>query len=53
MEDKFSLGFVIVNKAATHRLQKDMGLDANPCSLKPLSKIPESTSVLQAPHIFF
>ena len=35
MEDKFSLGFDIVDKAATHKLQKDMGLDANPWRALP------------------
>lgn len=30
MEEKFSLQFDIVDKAATHKLQREMGLDANP-----------------------
>jgi superfamily II DNA or RNA helicase len=35
MEDKFSLGFDIVDKASTHKLQKEMGLDANPWRVLP------------------
>jgi superfamily II DNA or RNA helicase len=35
MEDKFSLGFDIVDKAAPHKLQKEMGLDANPWRVLP------------------
>lgn len=35
MEEKFSLGFDIVDKAATHKLQKEMGLDANPWRALP------------------
>lgn len=30
MEEKFSLGFDVVDKAFTHKLQREMGLDANP-----------------------
>lgn len=30
MEEKFSLGFDILDKAFTHKLQREMGLDANP-----------------------
>ncbi len=35
MDDKFSLGFDIVDKTATHKLQKSMGLDANPWRVLP------------------
>lgn len=35
MEEKFSLGFDIVDKAATHKLQREMGLDANPWRALP------------------
>lgn len=49
MEDKFSLGFDIVDKAATHKLQKDMGLDANPWRVLP--RIITSYHYLRQPDV--
>ncbi len=49
MEDKFSLGFDIVDKAATHKLQKDMGLDANPW--RALPRIITSYHYLRQPDV--
>ena len=49
MEEKFSLGFDIVDKAFTHRLQKDMGLDANPW--RALPRIITSYHYLRQPDV--
>ncbi|WP_205964757.1 DISARM system SNF2-like helicase DrmD [Ramlibacter agri] len=49
MEEKFSLGFDIVDKAATHKLQKDMGLDANPWRAFP--RIITSYHYLRQPDV--
>lgn len=49
MEDKFSLGFDIVDKASTHRLQKEMGLDANPW--RALPRIITSYHYLRQPDV--
>lgn len=49
MEDKFSLGFDIVDKAATHKLQKEMGLDANPW--RALPRIITSYHYLRQPDV--
>jgi superfamily II DNA or RNA helicase len=49
MEDKFSLGFDIIDKAATHKLQKDMGLDANPW--RALPRIITSYHYLRQPDV--
>lgn len=49
MEDKFSLGFDIVDKTATHKLQKDMGLDANPWRVLP--RIITSYHYLRQPDV--
>lgn len=49
MEEKFSLGFDIVDKAATHKLQKDMGLDANPW--RALPRIITSYHYLRQPDV--
>lgn len=49
MEDKFSLGFDIVDKSATHKLQKDMGLDANPW--RALPRIITSYHYLRQPDV--
>lgn len=49
MEDKFALGFDIVDKTATHRLQKDMGLDANPW--RALPRIITSYHYLRQPDV--
>jgi superfamily II DNA or RNA helicase len=49
MEDKFSLGFDIVDKAATHKLQKDMGLEANPWRVLP--RIITSYHYLRQPDV--
>jgi hypothetical protein len=49
MEDKFSLGFDIVDKASTHKLQKDMGLDANPW--RALPRIITSYHYLRQPDV--
>ncbi|TCV83492.1 MULTISPECIES: SNF2-related protein [Methylomonas] len=35
MEEKFSLGFDIVDKASTHKLHREMGLDASPWRVLP------------------
>jgi SNF2 family DNA or RNA helicase len=35
MEDKFSLGFDVIDKNATHRLQREFGLDVNPWRALP------------------
>lgn len=49
LEDKFSLGFDIVDKASTHRLQKEMGLDANPW--RALPRIITSYHYLRQPDV--
>lgn len=49
MEEKFSLGFDIVDKAATHKLQKDMGLEANPW--RALPRIITSYHYLRQPDV--
>lgn len=49
MEDKFSLGFDIVDKAATHKLQKNMGLDASPW--RALPRIITSYHYLRQPDV--
>lgn len=49
MEEKFSLGFDIVDKAATHKLQKEMGLDANPW--RALPRIITSYHYLRQPDV--
>lgn len=49
MEEKFSLGFDIVDKAATHKLQRDMGLDANPW--RALPRIITSYHYLRQPDV--
>lgn len=49
MEDKFSLGFDIVDKASTHKLQKEMGLDANPW--RALPRIITSYHYLRQPDV--
>lgn len=49
MEEKFSLGFDIVDKAFTHRLQKEMGLDANPWRAIP--RIITSYHYLRQPDV--
>jgi superfamily II DNA or RNA helicase len=49
MDEKFSLGFDIVDKAATHKLQKDMGLDANPW--RALPRIITSYHYLRQPDV--
>lgn len=49
MEEKFSLGFDIVDKASTHRLQKEMGLDANPWRVLP--RIITSYHYLRQPDV--
>ena len=49
MEEKFSLGFDIVDKASTHRLQKEMGLDANPW--RALPRIITSYHYLRQPDV--
>lgn len=49
MEEKFSLGFDIVDKASTHRLQKEMGLDANPWRAFP--RIITSYHYLRQPDV--
>ncbi len=49
MEEKFSLGFDIVDKASTHRLQKEMGLDAN--SWRALPRIITSYHYLRQPDV--
>ena len=49
MEDKFSLGFDIVDKSAIHKLQKEMGLDANPW--RALPRIITSYHYLRQPDV--
>lgn len=49
MEEKFSLGFDIVDRAATHRLQKEMGLDASPW--RALPRIITSYHYLRQPDV--
>jgi superfamily II DNA or RNA helicase len=49
MEEKFSLGFDIVDKAATHKLQREMGLDANPW--RALPRIITSYHYLRQPDV--
>ncbi len=49
MEDKFSIGFDIVDKAATHKLQKEMGLDASPW--RALPRIITSYHYLRQPDV--
>lgn len=49
MEEKFSLGFDILDKAATHKLQKEMGLDANPW--RALPRIITSYHYLRQPDV--
>lgn len=49
MEEKFSLGFDIVDKASTHRLQKEIGLDANPWRAFP--RIITSYHYLRQPDV--
>lgn len=49
MEEKFSLGFDIVDRAATHKLQKHMGLDANPW--RALPRIITSYHYLRQPDV--
>jgi len=49
MEEKFSLGFDIVDKASTHKLQKEMGLDANPWRVLP--RIITSYHYLRQPDV--
>jgi Superfamily II DNA/RNA helicases, SNF2 family len=49
MEEKFSLGFDIVDKASTHKLQKEMGLDANPW--RALPRIITSYHYLRQPDV--
>lgn len=49
MEEKFSLGFDIVDKASTHRLQKEMGLDSNPWRVLP--RIITSYHYLRQPDV--
>ncbi|MAC33237.1 MAG: DNA helicase [Haliea sp.] len=49
MEDKFALGFDIVDKAATHRLQKEMGMDASPW--RALPRIITSYHYLRQPDV--
>ncbi|WP_417519109.1 DISARM system SNF2-like helicase DrmD [Marinobacter sp.] len=49
MEEKFSLGFDIVDKAATHKLQKERGLDTNPWRVLP--RIITSYHYLRQPDV--
>lgn len=49
MEDKFALGFDIVDKAATHKLQREMGLDVNPW--RAFSRIITSYHYLRQPDV--
>ena len=49
MEEKFSLGFDIVDKTSTHKLQKSMGLDANPWRVLP--RIITSYHYLRQPDV--
>ncbi|MCW7551828.1 DISARM system SNF2-like helicase DrmD [Endozoicomonas gorgoniicola] len=49
MDEKFSLGFDVVDKAFTHKLQKEMGLDANPW--RALPRIITSYHYLRQPDV--
>jgi superfamily II DNA or RNA helicase len=49
MEDKFSLGFDIVDKNATHKLQREFGLDVNPW--RALPRIITSYHYLRQPDV--
>ena len=49
MEEKFSLGFDIVDKVSTHKLQREMGLDANPWRVLP--RIITSYHYLRQPDV--
>ena len=49
MEEKFSLGFDVVDKVSTHRLQKEMGLDASPW--RALPRIITSYHYLRQPDV--
>ena len=49
MEDKFSLGFDVVDKTATHKLQKEMGLDASPW--RALPRVITSYHYLRQPDV--
>lgn len=49
MSDKFSLSFDIVDRRATHKLQKDLGLDANPW--RALPRIIASYHYLRQPDV--
>ncbi|MCO5106227.1 MAG: DISARM system SNF2-like helicase DrmD [Burkholderiaceae bacterium] len=49
MEDKFSLGFDIVDKTATHKLQREFGLDVNPW--RALPRIITSYHYLRQPDV--
>lgn len=49
MEDKFSLGFDIVDKNSTHKLQREFGLDVNPW--RALPRIITSYHYLRQPDV--
>jgi superfamily II DNA or RNA helicase len=49
MEDKFSLGFDIIDRNATHKIQKEFGLDANPW--RALPRIITSYHYLRQPDV--
>ncbi|UBU49915.1 DISARM system SNF2-like helicase DrmD [Cobetia amphilecti] len=49
MEDKFSLDFDIVDKASTHKLQKERGVDTNPWRVLP--RIITSYHYLKQPDV--
>ena len=49
MEDKFSLGFDVIDKNATHRLQREFGLDVNPW--RALPRIITSYHYLRQPDV--
>lgn len=49
MEEKFSLGFDIVDKASTHKLYREMGLDASPWRVLP--RIITSYHYLRQPDV--
>jgi superfamily II DNA or RNA helicase len=49
MEGKFSLGFDVVDRGVTHKLQKEFGLDANPW--RALPRIITSYHYLRQPDI--
>ena len=49
MDEKFSLGFDVVDRAATHRLQRDFGLDVNPW--RALPRIITSYHYLRQPDV--